>query len=681
MARGGPNLEAMKNLDLNQFLDKDIDLTQFFSQQELDDMGIHQQTRLKNIAQNYEIMLYMGLPAIKPDFMKGCSNRAKELKRRNQVSHTTTLPTKNKITCSDSDSDETWTPDLERKKRAKENKVYPTFSAPRKRKCKVDDIKEKKTKALKKSSDSTSKKRVYEFRERKAVNFMHLEAPDDDHFLYCEDCNKEYDMDCPIHGPLQYIRDTVVNLEYDEDRALHTLPPGLVVKPSSIIGAGLGVFTEREIPPRVMFGPYGGVEIHDEMTAHDSGYCWQIYANGKPSHFVDARDKVTSNWMRYVNCAPSESEQNLVAFQFKGNIYYRSYKTIFPGTELLCWYGNEYGRELGLVRDKNLLIRPKLVNGQECFSCVFCKISFTTAVYNVRHLLHVHGKNKLSQTDIQVLDAWLRKNDAEEYSKGREKRRNRSVKNHSGQPTKPNKNFQQVGQDTHQNAEEKLWKENNLYCTDSKSAVYKSKHEGEKHYKCDACDYASSNSGNLKRHKRIHTGEKSFKCDVCDYASNQIDHLKRHKKIHTGEKCFKCDVCDYACNTSSYLKTHKRIHTGEKCFKCDVCDYAYNTSSYLKTHKRIHTGEKCFKCDVCDYACNTSGNLKRHKRIHTGEKCFKCDVCDYASNQSGALNRHKRMHTGEKCFKCDVCDYACNQSGNLKAHKRKHTEKNLDKIE
>jgi hypothetical protein len=61
----------------------------------------------------------LGLPAIKPDFMKGCSNRAKGPKIRNQASHTTTLPSKNKIQCSDSDSDETWTPDLERKKRAR----------------------------------------------------------------------------------------------------------------------------------------------------------------------------------------------------------------------------------------------------------------------------------------------------------------------------------------------------------------------------------------------------------------------------------------------------------------------------------------------------------------------------------------------------------------------------------
>jgi hypothetical protein len=67
-----------------------------------------------------------------------------------------------------------------------------------------------------------------------------------------------------------------VNTEYDEDRALHTLPPGLVVKPSGIFGAGLGVFTDYEIPARVMFGPYGGVKTCDAKLAHDSGYCWQV---------------------------------------------------------------------------------------------------------------------------------------------------------------------------------------------------------------------------------------------------------------------------------------------------------------------------------------------------------------------------------------------------------------------
>jgi hypothetical protein len=42
--------------------------------------------------------------------------------------------------------------------------------------------------------------------------------------------------------------------------------------------------------------------------------------------------------MRYVNCARNEDEQNLIAYQYKGEIYYRSFKEIPPETELLVWY-------------------------------------------------------------------------------------------------------------------------------------------------------------------------------------------------------------------------------------------------------------------------------------------------------------------------------------------------------
>lgn len=51
---------------------------------------------------------------------------------------------------------------------------------------------------------------------------------------------------------------------------------------------------------------------------------------------------------RYVNCARNEEEQNLVAFQYHAEIYYRTCKVIQPQTELLVWYGEEYGKELGI---------------------------------------------------------------------------------------------------------------------------------------------------------------------------------------------------------------------------------------------------------------------------------------------------------------------------------------------
>ncbi|KAM5301641.1 PR domain-containing protein 11-like [Glossophaga mutica] len=51
--------------------------------------------------------------------------------------------------------------------------------------------------------------------------------------------------------------------------------------------------------------------------------------------------------MRYVNCARDDGEQNLVAFQYHRQIFYRTCRVIRPGCELLVWFGEEYGQELG----------------------------------------------------------------------------------------------------------------------------------------------------------------------------------------------------------------------------------------------------------------------------------------------------------------------------------------------
>lgn len=64
---------------------------------------------------------------------------------------------------------------------------------------------------------------------------------------------------------------------------------------------------------------------------------------------VDGKNPSMSNFMRYINCACYESQQNMVAYQYDGQIYYRSVKDIAVGEELLVWYGHEYGKELGLL--------------------------------------------------------------------------------------------------------------------------------------------------------------------------------------------------------------------------------------------------------------------------------------------------------------------------------------------
>ena len=69
--------------------------------------------------------------------------------------------------------------------------------------------------------------------------------------------------------------------------------------------------------------------------------------------------------MRFVNCSRCEDEQNLVAFQFRGNIYYRTYKPIPPGNELLVWYGESYAKELEILLDDKLVRDRNSANGRE----------------------------------------------------------------------------------------------------------------------------------------------------------------------------------------------------------------------------------------------------------------------------------------------------------------------------
>ena len=71
-------------------------------------------------------------------------------------------------------------------------------------------------------------------------------------------------------------------------------------------------------------------------------------------YYVDGKDPLYGSWMRFINCSRYEKEQNLIAFQYYGEIYYRTYKDVKPGEELLVWYGDEYACELGIDTTEEL---------------------------------------------------------------------------------------------------------------------------------------------------------------------------------------------------------------------------------------------------------------------------------------------------------------------------------------
>ncbi|XP_071481031.1 histone-lysine N-methyltransferase PRDM9-like [Diadema antillarum] len=223
---------------------------------------------------------------------------------------------------------------------------------------------------------------------RRAVSkkcYKEDDVPDEDHYIFCEECNEIYEGECMKH-PLVIIRDTTVP-KGCKNRARNTLPGGLVIGQSSIPGAGLGVKATEHIPKGHRFGPYEG-DIVDAETGFDSGYAWEVCLDGKPHHYVDSRSEETGNWMRYINCARNEAEQNLVSFQYLGQIYYRTFKPICPGTELLVFYGDQYAKELGIQLHRNKL---KTCTDPGLYTCEVCGRVFSRPRYLAGHLKYSHG--------------------------------------------------------------------------------------------------------------------------------------------------------------------------------------------------------------------------------------------------------------------------------------------------
>ena len=52
--------------------------------------------------------------------------------------------------------------------------------------------------------------------------------------------------------------------------------------------------------------------------------------------------------MRYIRCARNRFEQNMYLVQYGPNVYYRSFKEIKPGEELLVWYESQYEQYFGI---------------------------------------------------------------------------------------------------------------------------------------------------------------------------------------------------------------------------------------------------------------------------------------------------------------------------------------------
>ncbi|KAF7707782.1 hypothetical protein HF521_019000 [Silurus meridionalis] len=415
------------------------------------------------------------------------------------------------------------------------------------------------------------------------------EEPEHDDYLYCEDCKSFFINKCDVHGPALFIPDVAVPLGV-ADRARQTLPPGLEIRKSSIPDAGLGVFNNSDtIPVGAHFGPYQGDTVERE-EAMNSPYSWVVYQSEQSERYIDATSEMNSNWMRYVNCARNEREQNLVAFQYQGGILYRCSQPIEPGQELLMWYEEDYAKDVtfDFLWNKKCSENNMNYTFLQIFTCSLCPLSYTSEIYLHKHIKRCH------------YEEYLRRLNSGEIV---------------GLP------------------------------------VNTSQGQLERHnYHCSFCGKGFTYQSALHRHQRFHTGERPYKCAQCGKSFTLPGGLQLHQRIHTGEKPYECPQCGKSFSEKAALRRHQRIHTGEKPYPCLQCGKSFTEKAALQRHQRIHTGEKPYHCLQCGKSFNQQSHLEKHQRIHTGEKPYHCLQCGKSFSQLSNLRKHQRTHTGQKLF-------------------------------
>lgn len=189
-------------------------------------------------------------------------------------------------------------------------------------------------------------------------------------------------------------------------------------------------------------------------------------------------------------------------------------------------------------------------------------------------------------------------------------------------------------------------------------------------HECNECHEKFKHQMSLKAHKeKVHEGKinRIFQCELCNatYKIKQllINHIKSK---HDGEKRYKCAQCGKGFNDTKSLYNHILLHTGRKPFTCEHCNMSFRRKDSRDHHRRKHTGEQPYQCPDCDQSFTTYNNRSKHrKREHgEGEIHSECPECGEKCITQQEIRIHLNKHLGEKLN--NLQDVKCNDANTVK---------------
>lgn len=174
-------------------------------------------------------------------------------------------------------------------------------------------------------------------------------------------------------------------------------------------------------------------------------------------------------------------------------------------------------------------------------------------------------------------------------------------------------------------------------------------------YECTECHEKFKHQMSLKAHKeRIHEGriEPIYQCDICNATYRVKQLLVNHiKSKHNGERRYKCAQCEKGFNDTKSLYNHVLLHTGKKPFICEYCNMSFRRKDSRDHHRRKHTGEQPYQCPDCGESFSTYNNRSKHRKREHGEGDSECPECGEKCSNQQEIRIHLNKHLGEKLKK------------------------------
>lgn len=453
-------------------------------------------------------------------------------------------------------------------------------------------------------------------------------VPGENNGFCCEECLSLFQdhIDPPnISGP-SFILDFPTAMDVLQ-RALLTLPFGLMIGRSSIPNAGIGVINHGEtLSPGMHFGPYEG-EVTTRDDALSSVFSWEIYKGEDRYEYIDGAKDTHSNWMRYVNSARNKEEANLLAVQYKGSILYHCCRTVHAGDELMVWPSSKMVTQFSDDWTRFWVVKlntreSNTTASTQTFLCTHCQLSFTTETYLQRHIEYFH-----LQSDIVELP----------------------VMGHEDGST----------MDTQVEAT----KESKI---------------------CSDCGRTFKQISHLKRHRHcVHSNKRPYCCTHCKRTFSQASGLIRHQLVHKKpyfliEKCTGSDQ-DLKSEIENPLVTQE-VDVNQNVEESGQSVSETENSDLKEPDTPVVSGEHPKKCPHCDKVFTYDAQIKRHITcVHI--RPYVCTICQKGFRQYSDLARHLKSHkkrTQKKerkmalnestIFSCPMCELNLCSVDDLKEH-------------